>query len=334
MTKAALVGLLALAATAAAAGEASHAVRGSSPLGPDAGSQVTLPGVPDPHGAAGACAECHGQGPEKVVAPQSAACRRCHPGANFHLDGVRPDKVPASEALLLQGGKVTCATCHDEPACDGLPRDARGPDHFRAGPYATALELCYRCHERASYQRTDPHRDLRTADGERNHAVCVFCHQGVPESDTDELVLRIDPVGLCKGCHAQQIHVGIPTHLVIADETVVGRVRAWNEQAAFPIPLGPRGEITCTTCHDPHPGMEPLQTALSPRAMDQLRLDNHTYRDRYFLPRIQEDLAKVVDAEGRPLRLADGPRRKQGLLRVPVEDGSLCLVCHVPGEKR
>jgi hypothetical protein len=80
--------------------------------------------------------------------------------------------------------------------------------------------------------------------------------------------------------------------------------------------------------------MEPVATPLGPRAMDQLRLNNHTYRDRYFLPRIQDELAGLSDADGRSLRLADGPRRKEGLLRVPVEDGSLCLVCHLPGQRR
>ncbi|MFH1469694.1 MAG: hypothetical protein ABIO70_35235 [Pseudomonadota bacterium] len=324
--------LLALACAGGAAAQATHTLRGASPLEQDAGSLATLPDVPDPHGARTACAECHGEGAAKVASPGSDACRRCHPGATHHLDGVEPDEIHVPEALLLQAGRLTCATCHDEPACEGLGKLDRGVDHLRNGPYDTNLDLCYRCHERAAYQRTDPHRDLRTPDGQRNRAVCIFCHQGVPESRDDEKVLAIDPVELCKGCHASQIHIGIPTHLVRAEPELVTRIEAWNAQATYPLPLGPRGEITCTTCHDPHPGMDPPTTTLGPRGMDQLRLNNHTFRDRYFLPRIQGELGAIHGADGQGLRLADGPRRKEGLLRVPVEDGSLCMVCHVPGE--
>ena len=308
-------------------------VRGSSPLLAEEGKVVTIPGAVDPHGTADRCSECHALSPSGDVldrSPGMDACERCHPDTNFHLVGVEPETVDVPAAMILPGGEVTCASCHDEPACDGLPKDARGEDHFRDGPYPTTSDMCFQCHDRDAYQQTDPHRDLRTEGGQRNDAVCVFCHQGVPESEQDESieVLRVDPVELCKGCHAHQIHVGIPSHLRIAPDEMAARVRAYNEDNEFPMPLGPQGEITCTTCHDPHPGLEPLPTGTAPAKLDDLRRANREYRDEYYLPRLHEELTSIRDVDGNPLDLQDGPRTKEGLLRVPAEDGTLCLICH------
>jgi hypothetical protein len=328
----ALVAGAALLAGAQPAARSGSSVRGSSPLEQDH-KTITVEGVPDPHGDPGGCTECHAAGSDGVQAqdiPDTAACTRCHPDTNFHSIGSPPVMVTVPPELLLEEGRLACVTCHDEPACDGSARDARGPDHFRGGPYPSSLDLCFRCHERSGYLRTDPHRDLRSADGLRNDAVCVFCHQGVPESAEDPSVqaLRVNPVELCKGCHAQQIHVGIPSHLVIAPPETAALIGAYNESHEYPIPLGPRGEITCTTCHDPHPGMVALSTATSTARMEKLRESNREYRDEYYLPRLRSDLSKIRDRDDRPLDLQDGPSNKGGLLRVPAEDGSLCLVCH------
>jgi hypothetical protein len=314
-------------------GDENRQVRGSSPLLSEADRVVTVPGAVDPHGAAGQCGECHGLSPAGEVldrSPAMSACERCHPDTNFHLVGVAAEEVTVPEVMILPGGEITCATCHDEPACDGLPRDARGEHHFRDGPYPAPMDLCFQCHDRESYQQTDPHRDLRAADGQRNDAVCVFCHQGVPESEQDESieVLRVDPVELCKGCHAHQIHVGIPSHLEIAPEGMIERLGAYNGATDLPMPLGPAGEITCTTCHDPHPGLEPLPTGTAPAKLDGLRRSNRDYRDTYYLPRLHDELSQIRDVDGKALDLQDGPRSKDGLLRVPAEDGTLCLICH------
>ncbi len=325
--------LAALTLMPAASGDEEHHLRGSSPLEAEAGKVVTVAGAPDPHGSPDMCIECHGFVPVtgmETPIPGRDVCEECHPQTNFHLVGVPREGLTVPDAFPLPGDLMECITCHDEPACDGLPRRARGEDHFRDGPYPTTLDLCFRCHERATYRQTDPHRELRTKAGQRNDAVCVFCHQGVPASELDRSVevLRVDPVELCKGCHAHQIHVGIPSHLVIADAEIVALVEAYNEGNEYEMPLGPRGEVTCTTCHDPHPGLEPLPGSTSPHRMDKLRKSNRKYRDEYYLPRLRQELAEVVDFEGEPLDLGDGPRNKDGLLRVPAEDGTLCLICH------
>lgn len=108
----------------------------------------------------------------------------------------------------------------------------------------------------------------------------------------------------------------------------VQRVQAYNDANPYPVPLGPRGGITCTSCHDPHPGLEPLPVQTSPRRLEALRRSSRAYRDDYYLPRLQHELDTIVDADGDSLELADGPRNKDGLLRVPAEDGTLCLICH------
>ncbi len=308
-------------------------VRGTSPLRSEDAKVITLPDVADPHGDPKLCTECHttlATGEVDPTPPPMAACERCHPDTNFHLVDVEPEEVEGPPELLLQDGKISCLTCHDEPACDGLPKDARRQHHFRAGPYRNTLDLCFQCHDRDEYQRTDPHRDLRTPDGERNDAVCIFCHQGVPEDEADQEVetLRVDPVELCKGCHAHQIHVGIPSHLKLLPDEMAPVVQRYNDTTEHPIPIGSRGEVFCTSCHDPHPGLEPIAVATPPAKLERLRTNNRAYRDDYYLPRLREQLGSITDADGDFLKLEDGPAEKQGLLRVPAEDGSLCLICH------
>jgi hypothetical protein len=310
-------------------GDGEH-FRGSSPLDAEEAKLVTVPGAVDPHGHPDHCGECHGGADVTLSPPPMAACERCHPMTNIHLVGVAPEEVAVPAAMLLEDGQVACVTCHDEPACGGEDRDVRGPRHFRNGPYATTLDLCFSCHQRTSYQRTDPHRDLRTPDGARNDAVCVFCHQGVPCTEEDSKVeaLRVDPLALCKSCHTQQIHVGIPSHLVIASPEVASRIKEYNLENEYPIPLGPGDEIHCTSCHDPHPGLDPLPIGVSPAKLAAMRESNRAYRDDYSLPRLRAELEGIVDDAGNQLRLEDGPRSKGGLLRIPADDGSLCLICH------
>ena len=334
MTRSALILVSSLlVAGLAAAQQDDHHLRGTSPLDTERRKVITKPDVPDPHGAADLCTECHGTLPSGELDsawPPMSACERCHPDTNFHLVDVEPEEVECPDELMMQDGVMTCLTCHDEPACDGLPKDARETDHFRDGPYRKPLDLCFRCHDREDYQRTDPHRDLRTMDGERNDAVCIFCHQGVPEAETDEEVntLRVDPVELCKGCHAHQIHVGIPSHLKLLPDDMRPVVDRFNASTEQPIPIGPRGEVFCTSCHDPHPGLEAIPVDTPPAKLERLRKNNRAFRDEYTLPRLRADLGTITDADGTTLTLMDGPAEKGGLLRVPADNGDLCLVCH------
>jgi len=322
-----------LVAGLAAAQQGDQHLRGTSPLDTEKRKVITKADVPDPHGSPDLCNECHGTLPSGELDPtwpDMAACERCHPDTNFHLVDVEPEEVECPPELVLQDGVVACVTCHDEPACDGLPKDARETDHFRDGPYRKALDLCFRCHDREDYQRTDPHRDLRTKDGERNDAVCIFCHQGVPDDEQDEAVntLRVDPVELCKGCHAHQIHVGIPSHLKLLPETMRPVVDRFNASTEQPIPIGPRGEVFCTSCHDPHPGLEAIPVDTPPAKLARLRKNNRAFRDDYTLPRLRAELGTITDADGTTLTLMDGPAEKGGLLRVPADNGDLCMVCH------
>ena len=319
-----------------------YAAAGDAPV-------ITVPGVPDPHGSPDLCTECHGPAAEATPldgedaatpafsAPGPANCVRCHPETNFHVVGMVPETVTVPDQMLLgDTGRMDCVTCHDEPACDGLPRDGRGEYHFRGGPYRSSLDLCFRCHERQTFSQTDPHRDLRDASGTRNDSVCIFCHQGVPVREGEEPgedFLRIDAVELCKGCHAREIHIGIPSHLVIAEEPMVERIESFNKRHHDAMPLGSRGEITCTTCHDPHPGLDEPPVKFREQRLRARRRTNRGYRDEVHLPRVADQLA-ALDPDGRgALTLADGDGEKAGLLRVPADDGTMCLVCHDVGRK-
>ncbi len=81
------------------------------------------------------------QAPWQIPAHETPApCERCHddPGKTSHPTGIVPSmKVPAD--LPLEGGRVTCTTCHDVTA-----RRATGRALLRRDEAGSAM--CRACH--------------------------------------------------------------------------------------------------------------------------------------------------------------------------------------------
>ncbi len=167
-------------------------------------------------------------------------CLSCHIAMRSHhptggaLPGEMAARLSASgmKLPLTSRGRISCYTCHDN-GCTGEHTamrmryyDSREPDN----------RLCFGCHDPAEFAGVDPHSDSPGA--------CVLCHETRPvpgvRSETGLMALQ---TMVCLRCHAVKPHPAGAHH--------VGRLKkAVNVEKL--LPLGPEGEITCTTCHDPH----------------------------------------------------------------------------------
>lgn len=198
-----------------------------------------------PHGAPDGCPACHlatdaGVGPARPATP---TCLGCHPTADMHPVGVSPVTTRVPDGWPLEDGRVTCATCHVEPAHPGVDPALLSPWH-RQGPYPRTLDLCARCHDLADYVRVDPHH--ATDATPRAEGGCAACHTSspAPGAPLAEARLRTAPDKVCALCHEGPVHHGVEAHL--------GR----PAPAGLPWPTGPDGAIACFTCHEVHGGVD------------------------------------------------------------------------------
>ncbi len=279
-----------------------------------------LPGVADPHGDPAACTACHapaGEGQDVGPAlPIVETCRSCHPTADMHPVGIRPDEVHVAEGFPLENGLLSCATCHVEPAHGGdavVP-----PPYHRGGPYDDVRQLCYSCHERSSYTRTDPHHPAAPRD--RDDPTCAACHSGVPADGAtpDDARLRFPTSEPCKTCHEGELHQGVPSH--------VGKALDPDARVAVPtdVPLARDGTVQCWSCHDVHgfvPGTEPK--------VERRYAGRRPFADELHQRLLDDDWAGLVPADAIWPDHADPDHPP--LLALPITDGSLCKACHGDG---
>lgn len=217
----------------------------------------------DPHGRPDRCGACHQAGPSPeapgAALPIVETCRSCHPTADMHPVGMAPDEVRVPEGWPLEQGRMTCATCHTEPAHDPEVLVAAVSPWHRGGPYEHRTDLCYQCHVRAEYTRTNPH-EASTAPRE---AACAACHSALPEPDAAvaDALLRLAADEVCTTCHPGPAHAGAAEHL---GKPVPAPTPA--------LPLLDGDRIACFTCHEVHDGVPaslptPLGEAFRARAL-------------------------------------------------------------------
>ncbi len=269
---------------------------------------ATAPGVEattrlgtSPHGKADGCPACHQPGADgKPGAPRpaTATCRECHPDADMHPVGVVPDKVPVAAGWPLEDGKLSCATCHAEPACD-KGRTPTAP-WFRGGAVERKSEFCYRCHQPQAMQRSNPH--LATTAGQEDS--CAACHTRRPEKGAApaRADLRVAPAESCATCHPGVVHSGVAEHLGKP------QVAPLAPADAAALPLGADGSIQCWTCHDVH-------AAGGPGA-----------------PSADGVSGRIVAARGATLAASPSAAHPK-LLALPAADGALCRACHGSGPR-
>lgn len=241
------------------------------------GGRANCPSCHDPHGTAATIYDLRPEmtgllGRTQETNPHVESwdkCRMCHTKAFA-------DEIRASEQKLLYGGNVTmlCLSCHvtmrshhptsvtlDAKMAETLgksglklPLDRRGmitchtchDNGCQSGAHKMSMRyyerkklsdaLCWGCHEKAEFANVDPHTDDPVA--------CKWCHESRPAPGVSaERGIITSPTMLCLRCHdvkphpAGVNHVGINHRKPIVEKT---------------LPLGPDGEINCTSCHDPH----------------------------------------------------------------------------------
>jgi hypothetical protein len=267
--------------------------------------------VENPHEDPGACAACHLAGPPNPgpALPIVETCVDCHPDADMHPVGLVPDQVRVAEGWPLLDGAVSCWTCHTEPACRaGEPAEV---PYLRGGPVERMQDFCYRCHDRETYTREDPHHpDERRGE---HDSTCTACHTGLPETGAapEDARLREVEGGVCATCHIDEPHLGSRAHLHQQVEAVP------LAKVTEPVALPADGAVRCWSCHEVHDETpEPHSRWHRGHSLAQaLRADA---REGWELD----------DVEHWP---CDDPGEHPPMLALPLEDGSLCHACHAEG---
>lgn len=267
----------------------------------------------NPHGDPAACTACHAPGasPSQPGAPLPVVqtCRSCHPTADMHPVGMAPSRVTVAAGWPLEDGKVTCATCHAEPAHGGEAAALPAPWH-RGGPYPSVTRFCYACHDAAGYTQSDPHRPAKP--GDPADPSCAACHTGTPAkgASLDQARLRAGPDAACTGtCHSEPPHAGVAEHL--------GKAVPADVAAALPATLTlHQGQIACYTCHEVH------TTSAAPSSAGRRALAQGLRAEA-----LSGDWAALAGAE---IAWPDGAD-PHAMLAESAADGGLCQACHGVG---
>jgi hypothetical protein len=268
----------------------------------------------NPHTDPGACSECHEPGAPQVgpAKPIVETCLSCHPDGDMHPVQVDvgemtiPDDFPRSS-----DGALTCWTCHVDPVCTA-GQEVPEP-YLRNGPYPYVNQLCFSCHQRGEYERTNPHHpDVdRAADSD----YCSACHTGRPESGAKPSEARLRQVsgGVCMTCHDPFPHQGTTAHVGARLEPEIAS--QLPPQLAVPAD----GTVQCWTCHEVHDRPPVAQdrwlkdTPLS-TAMTQLVLDH---------------MAEREELSWNPQHTHGPQADHHPMLALPDDDGALCMACHI-----
>lgn len=147
----------------------------------------------------------------------------------------------------------------------------------------------------AEEEEENPHTEMVD-----DQFVCLDCHTDVPkEGETSPTYFLVDdPSENCLGCHDEVQHAGVKEH---------------EGKKAEPLPGDENGEISCFTCHDPHP-----QGVIKERTVYNAEL---TETNRNFIRLIvTPDLKNRL---GRDIKIV---HEKEVYLREPAD--KICISCH------
>jgi hypothetical protein len=211
------------------------------------------------------CNECHVQTPKeggdtflKFGGDYDRLCR-CHleiPGSYIHPVDLQPSdakRVKIPDDLPLQGGKLTCLTCHDiYHQCQERVVDKYS---LRGAPYTRRSDFCFKCHDEKEYMMLDPHKQL-DPDGEVIVEKCLYCHEEKPDekqANYEDLKFIGHIEILCQRCHViRGNHAGNFDHMVKPSPEGLRKMKEMEEKFDIVLPLDADGKMTCITCHNPH----------------------------------------------------------------------------------
>jgi len=128
----------------------------------------------NPHRDTAPCLACHtsaqgGRDTLRFNGDVSVLCESCHDGRlaarEAHAVNLTPSptmaqRIPAD--LPLEGGVLTCLTCHDiAQDCSGKPpAQPFDPSFLRGAGKSDHLTFCFHCHVPEDYRPFNPHHQL------------------------------------------------------------------------------------------------------------------------------------------------------------------------------
>lgn len=182
---------------------------------------------------------------------------------------------------------------------------------------ALAIALLLACALPARGEDTlNPHH-MVGADGALDDSLCSLCHE-------DDFTLSRSKTETCTLCHSAAPHAGAAEHLA-ADAAAVSQA-VGGEGAGIEIPLTDEGTLYCGSCHLFHDpavaGEEWLEHGWVPSDTHGLgKAVRDSLTDWFSRAEARRD------ASAAPVSV-DWMKTGTRLLRLPVEDGSLCKRCH------
>jgi len=248
----------------------------------------------DPHFTGKDCDVCHEGTPREGDADKQlkyggddiAMCNSCHGNeslkGDLHPAGITPPPpggaVNIPSGLPLYGGNITCRTCHDVYLqCRVQPSvQFENINFLRGAPYKKTVDLCFRCHNREAYAKTNPHQQ-RDGAGNVLRDRCLYCHQSAPDADAAasiaDVSFKTETSTFCAACHGEEekFHPARANHIAVAPEEMQRAIRSAEEKHEVSLPLF-RGEIFCGTCHNPHEKGIIKRDAAAKVADEKLRL--------------------------------------------------------------
>jgi len=279
------------------------------------------PGVDrvDPHKDPNACGECHVVSDAGVGAakPIDQTCLDCHPDGDMHPVEVDVGEIKVPERFPTSAdGSLTCWTCHVDPMCTA---GQKVPEpYLRDGPYEFVNKLCFSCHERGEYERTNPHHPEmdRVLDSDS----CSACHTGRPEvgAKPEQARLREVAGGVCMTCHEPFTHQGTTAHVGAKLEPHV--VVQLPPQIAVPA----EGTVQCWTCHEVHD---------RPPVADERWL-KETRLATAITGLVLDHMAEHEDLSWNPQHTHGSDADHHPMLALTDDDGALCRACHLTERRK
>jgi hypothetical protein len=237
------------------------------------------------------CTECHERRPGsradallKFGGDFTQLCK-CHgytPGTYIHPVDIMPSeekvaKIPSQ--FPMQDGRLTCTTCHSMYLQCQTTTEAStlNPKFLRGAPYMRRTDLCFKCHDEQKYKRLDPHNQI-DAEGKVIAEKCLYCHLEKPDETTatfKDIKLIGNAEVLCHRCHMKQVkfHPINSNHLLKPNKHILKNIKESEKEFGVVLPLNRAGEVTCSTCHNPHErGVLPQDKANAQGASEKYRL--------------------------------------------------------------
>ena len=258
--------------------------------------RVSSPDAANAHGekasASGPCGACHrihgwARNVPETGRPHSSGCMECHkpggpgsrnrPYVEAHPVGVPvPPNIASPLPLDAVSRDIGCLTCHDPhtprpPEVTPEPQNGSHISAPRSFLRREGSQLCVLCHEKMADSLRGAHDPAGFTPSLRETLAvhpsagsCRVCHT-THNAHGPHLWARApadSPAGptsnLCRACHNESwIKEPQGTHHPLLPASEPNHPVGGTDSAN---PVGPRPEVSCDSCHDPHTGAQSAPT--------------------------------------------------------------------------